>query len=187
MVKRILLGITIVIVLLVSGFVIVVSQQPNSYAVERSTTIKATPEAIFPLVNDFHGWSTWTPFHDLDPKATYTISEPSSGKGAIMTWDGNDKVGAGAMVIVDSKPHEVVLMEQSFTRPQQGKCDVIFSFIPVESETKVTWQFKGEYGNFLEKAMCMVMNLDAMLGPKMEQGLRLMKTVAEEPIKDSPF
>lgn len=186
MIRRIIIGISFILSLAVIAFLVAVAMKSNSYSVERSTTIKAAPDVIFPLVNDFQEWDEWSPFKDLDPKAKVTISKPSAGKGAKMEWDGNDQVGAGTMLILKSEPHERVLMEQSFTRPKQGACDVVFTFAPAGNETKVTWQFNGNYGGFAEKAICLVMNLDAMLGPKMEEGLASLKNVAEEPKKAVP-
>jgi uncharacterized protein YndB with AHSA1/START domain len=180
MIRRIIIGITFVLALAVVGFVIRVSLLPNSYTIERSTTIKATPETIFPLVNDFQKWDKWSPFVELDPQAKVTISEPSAGKGAKMTWDGNDQVGAGEMLVRKSEPNELVLMEQSFSRPQQAACDVVFTFVPTASETKVTWQFNGNYDSFVTKAMCYVMDMEKMLGPKLEQGLAGIKREAEK-------
>ena len=33
-----------------------------------------------------------------------TFEGPAAGPGAIYAWDGNDKVGAGSMTILESKP-----------------------------------------------------------------------------------
>jgi len=178
-IKRILIGGASVMLLVVIVFLIVVSLQPNSYSVERSQTIKAKPETVFPLVNDFQLWDKWSPCFELDPQAKITISEPSGGKGARIEWDGNSSVGAGKMIVTDSQPHERVLMEQSFTRPFQDKCNVIFLLEPSGGETKITWRFQGDHGGFFEKAMCTVMNMDRMLGPMLEKGLVRLKTEAE--------
>ena len=180
MIRHLIIGITLVLAIAMAGFLIRVSMLPNSYSIERSTTIKATPETIFPLVNDFQKWEQWSPFKEDDPQAKVTISEPSAGEGAKMTWDGNDQVAQGEMVVRKSEPGELVLMEQSFSRPQQAVCDVVFTFVPAGSETKVTWQFKGNYDSFVTKAMCYVMNMEKMLGPKLEEGLAGMKRVAEK-------
>jgi hypothetical protein len=51
---------------------------------------------------------------------------------------------------------------------------------PANGSTKLTWRMDGEYNSFLEKAMCTVMSLDAMVGPKFEEGLAAIKHQAEE-------
>lgn len=44
--------------------------------------------------------------------------------------------------------------------------------------TAVTWCMSGK-NNFLGRAMCLVMNMDKMVGGKFEQGLASMKTTVE--------
>jgi hypothetical protein len=180
MIKKILLGLLIAVVLVVVIFVAVVSMQPDTFALERSTTIKAEPERVFPLVNDFQAWKEWGDWTKDDPNAKVTFSEPAAGKGATMSFDGNDKVGAGTMTILESKPDEMVLLEQAFVRPMEGKCEMKFLLTPASGETKLTWRMDGKYNNFLEKAMCTIMSLDAMVGPKFEEGLAGIKRVAEK-------
>ena len=50
--------IALVIVVLVAGVLVYAATRPGSLHVERTATIKAAPEKIFPLVNDFHTWSS---------------------------------------------------------------------------------------------------------------------------------
>ena len=39
----------------------------NTFRIERSTTISAPAETIFPFIDDFHAWSRWSPYEKLDP------------------------------------------------------------------------------------------------------------------------
>ncbi len=68
----------------------------DSFAVERSTSIKAPPEKIFALINDFHGWESWSPWVKLDPAMKTTYSGAASGPGAVYQWVGNSDVGEGS-------------------------------------------------------------------------------------------
>ena len=50
--------------------------------VGRSTTIKAPPEKIFAVLNDFHRWTEWSPREKLDPQMKRTLGGAASGRGA---------------------------------------------------------------------------------------------------------
>ena len=55
MLKKISIAI-IVILAVIFGMAMM---QPDTFTVTRSTTIKAPPEKIMPLVADFHIWQSW--------------------------------------------------------------------------------------------------------------------------------
>jgi hypothetical protein len=80
---------------------------------------------------------------------------------------------------VDSRPYELVEIEQVFVRPLAGKARMLFTFAPEGGGTKVTWTMDGT-NNFMGKAMCMIMDMDAMLGKDFERGLANLKRVVEQ-------
>lgn len=51
------------------------------YTVEREVHVDAPPAAIYERLVDFHRWTAWSPFEDLDPdmERTYSGAESSSG------------------------------------------------------------------------------------------------------------
>jgi uncharacterized protein YndB with AHSA1/START domain len=166
----------LVIVAGVAGFV---AMQPSHFEVSRSTEIDAPPDAVFEQVNDLHKWGAWDPWATLDPNATTTFDGPGAGKGAKMSWDGNDKVGAGSMTIVDAKTPDSIALLLQFKRPMEGVADTLFTFTPVEpGKTKVTWKMSGENG-FIGKAFSLIMDCEKMVGPDFERGLAGLKKVSE--------
>ena len=178
MVKKILL----VVVLLIVALVVFVAMQPNTYSVERSTMISAPPDRVFAQVNDFAAWKAWSPFEKLDPNAKMTISSPSSGKGATCEWSGNAEVGEGKMTILESRPPELVEIEQVFVKPVPGTARMSFTLAPDTAGTRITWRLYGE-NTFGGKLMCLVMNMDSVIGPHFEQGLASIKRIAETPVE----
>ena len=82
MLKKILIGLAAIIVI----FLIVAAARPADFRVERSTTIAATPAALFEQVNDHHKFAVWNPFLKLDPNVKNTYSGPDSGVGAVCAW-----------------------------------------------------------------------------------------------------
>jgi len=178
MLKKILIALAVLCIVLCIAC-LVISLQPSSFSVQRSTTMAAPPSEVFAQVNDLQAWDAWSPWRGLDSNPKKTLSTPSAGKGATFTWSGNDKIGEGSLTILDSKPYELVDIEQALLRPLTGKARMSFTFASVGDGTKVTWKMDGT-NDFIGKAMCMFMDMDAMLGKDFEQGLANMKAVVEK-------
>lgn len=174
MLKKILL----VLVALFLVFVVIVALQPSDFHVERSVTVDAPASKVFGEVNDFHKWEAWSPWAKLDPDAKVTFDGPQAGEGSVMTWAGNSEVGAGKMTLVESKPGKLVKIKVDFTEPFEGTSGAQFDFNPEGDKTNVTWSMNDDH-NFLEKAMCLIMNGEKMVGEQMEQGLTKLKQVSE--------
>lgn len=178
MAKKILIALGVLcVVLLVAG--VVISLRPGTFSVQRSVTVAAPPSKVFSQVDDLQAWDAWSPWKELDPNPKKAMSTPSAGKGATFTWAGNDKIGEGSLTILDSKPYELVDIEQVFIRPFAGKARMTFTFASMGDGTKVTWRMDGA-NNFIGKAMCMFMDMDAMLGKDFDRGLANMKSVVEK-------
>lgn len=54
-----LLRIVLVVVVLIVVVLAIAAMKPKTVQLEHSITIKAAPDKIFPLVNDFHNWISW--------------------------------------------------------------------------------------------------------------------------------
>lgn len=166
------------------GFLI--SLQPDTYAVERTTTIAAPPPAVFEHINDFHKWEAWSPWLKLDPNSKNTYEGAAAGEGAVFKWDGNDQVGAGQMTLLESKPAEHVHIKLDFIRPMEDTADVHFHLTPKDgNQTDVSWKMEGKH-NFMSKAMCLFMSMDKMIGGDFEKGLASMKAAVEGSAKPAP-
>jgi len=178
MLKKILLGVVVVICLLL----IVASFQPSAFRVERSTQITAPVAGVFAEVNDFHKWKAWSPWAKLDPAMTETFEGPSSGVGAVYSWTGNSKVGAGRMTIAESRPDELMRIKLEFLKPFQASNTAEFSFKPAGQETLVTWSMTGQ-NNFMFKAVGLFMSMDKMVGGDFEKGLASLKLLSATQVK----
>jgi hypothetical protein len=174
MLKKILIGLVVLIAAL-AGYV---GMQPDDFRIERSATVNAPAPDVFAQVNDFHKWEAWSPWAKRDPAAKATFEGPSAGQGATFKWSGNAEVGEGSMVVAESRPAELVRIDVEFVKPFEGRNTSEFAFAPQGNQTAVTWRMYGKH-NFIGKAMCLVMNMEKMLGPDMEKGLAQMKSVAE--------
>ena len=167
--------------ILVALFLIVIAARPGNFRVERSTTIAAPAETIFPLINDLQAWARWSPYEKLDPNTKHTFAGPRQGVGASCSWAGNSKVGEGKMTIVESKPYDRVTLRLDFVKPFKGTNQGQFTLQPVAHGVAVAWAMTGETG-FVCKAFSLFMNMDRMIGKEFENGLADMKRVAESAV-----
>src|SRR4051812_37442671 len=116
--KRTLTTVGLVIIVLIAGVMISAASKPDTFTVQRSAAIKAPPEKIFPLIDDFLKWRTWSPWENKDP-AMKRIFDASgtSGKGATYAWEGNKEVGQGSMEIVESVAPSRIKLKLDFMKP----------------------------------------------------------------------
>ncbi len=103
----------------------------------RSTTINAPLATVYPMVADLGRWSAWDPWTPTDPDATITVSEPSTGSGAVRAWDG-EILGAGSMTITSLKENEQVDFVLAFTKPFAMESDVTFTFQGLETAPRLS-------------------------------------------------
>jgi hypothetical protein len=155
---------------------VVIHGQPDEFRMSRSATIAAPPEKIFPHVNELGKWDAWSPWAKLDPNANNSFSGPAAGVGAAMSWDGNKKVGAGKMTIIESQTNEAVGLRLEFLRPFKATNTAEFAFRRVGQQTEVVWSMKGR-SNFFFKIFGLFMNCDDMAGKYFEKGLASLKSV----------
>lgn len=94
--------VALALVVLVAGVLVFAATKPDTLHVERTVTIKAPAANIFPLINDFHSWGSWSPYEKRDAAMKRTFSGAPSGKGAVYEWAGNRDVGSGRMEITDT-------------------------------------------------------------------------------------
>ncbi len=159
-------------------FLIVAAMQPDTFTVTRSTTIKAPPREVFPQVNNLRNWDAWSPWAKMDPEMEQTYDGPAAGPGATSAWKGNAKVGEGSRTITESLADQLIRIKLNFIRPFACSNDVEFIFRPTAEGTHVTWSMTG-YNKFINKAVCLVMNMDKMVGRQFDEGLASMKAIVE--------
>jgi len=171
----------IALVLIVVAFLGFVATRPSEFTVERKTTIAASPDVVFSIVNDFHRYGEWNPWGDKDPAMKVTMGGAASGTGASYAWVGNDKAGEGKMTITSSTPQKIGISLE-FIKPFPSTNELEYSMTPNGANTDFSWKMHGP-ANFLLKAMTTFKSMDAMIGPDFEKGLASLKKVAEADAK----
>jgi hypothetical protein len=170
--------IALIIVLAIVIILILAAMKADTFRVVRTTSIKAPPEKIFPLINDFQKWGGWSPYEKMDPAMKRSFSGPQDGKGARYAWEGK-KAGAGSMEITEAKPSSQVSLRLDFTKPFKANNLVDFTMVARGDSTDVTWDMHGPMP-FVSKIMHVVINMDRMVGKDFDTGLANLKAIAEK-------
>ena len=171
--------IAVVLAIAIAILLILAATKPDTFTVQRATAVKAPPETIFPLINDFHQWGTWSPYETKDPAMKRTYSGAASGKGAVYAWQGNKNVGSGRMEILDSSVPSKIVIKLDFFTPFEGHNTAEFTMLPQGDATNVTWLMHGP-APFMSRVMQVFMNLDKMIGKDFEVGLANLKRLTEK-------
>lgn len=171
--------IALIVVMLIAAALAYAATKPDTFRVQRSISIKAQPEKIFPLINDFHSWMAWSPWEKMDPMLKRTYSGSAQGQGARYGWDGNNNVGTGHMEIMETAPPSKVLIKLDFIEPFEGHNIAEFTLEGNGDSTNVTWAMYGP-APYMAKVMSLLKDCDKMVGPQFETGLANMKAVAEQ-------
>jgi len=168
--------VVLIIVVVIAAFLGFSATKPGDFAIRRSTTIKAGPEKIQPLIADFHKWGGWSPWEKIDADLKRTYEGSPSGVGAIYGWEGK-KAGTGRMEITGATPTEVKI-DLDFLKPMKASNKTVFAMEPSGGETKLTWTMSGQQP-FMAKVMSTFFSMDKLVGKDFEAGLAGLKTLAE--------
>jgi uncharacterized protein YndB with AHSA1/START domain len=171
--------IAVVLAIAIAIILILAVTKPNTFSVQRATTVRAPPERIFPLINDFHQWVNWSPYEHKDPAMKRSYSGAESGKGAVYGWEGNKNVGSGRMEILDTSAPAKIVIKLDFFTPFEGHNTAEFTMLPQGDATNVTWLMHGP-ASLMSKVMQVFINLDHMIGKDFEAGLANLKKLTEK-------
>lgn len=171
--------IVVVVLVVVAGIAVYASTRPDSFRVERSVSIKAPPQKIFPLIDDLKAWASWSPYEKKDPAMKRSFGPVTAGKGATYEWDGNKNVGQGRMEVLEATSPGKVLIKLDFLKPFEAHNTAEFTLAPKGDTTLATWAIYGPSA-FVTKVMGLFLDMDNMIGKDFESGLADLKTLAEK-------
>ena len=80
---------------------------PDSYVVERSRLVKASPEAVYGMLIDVDQSAYWAPWRAVDRHMQVAASEVKKGVGASYAWKSRDH-GSGSGAIAGRAERVVV-------------------------------------------------------------------------------
>jgi len=128
-----------VVVVIIAAVLLFATTEPDTFRFQRTASIKAPPEKIFPFINDLQRFNTWNPYEKKDPNMKGAYSGPGAGKGAAYAFAGNKDVGKGSIEITESSPPNQVSMRLTMLEPFEARNNVEFTLQPRGETTEVTW------------------------------------------------
>jgi len=140
MLKKILIGLAVVIVALV----LVAFLLPATLQISRSTSINASADAVFEEINDLKKWQEWQYWSTLDSAMEVTYGEKTVGTGASYSWKGNGKVGEGTITITESNPNKSVASDLSFSGGEPAKA--LYSLESSDNAQQLTMAIDMNFG-----------------------------------------
>jgi Polyketide cyclase / dehydrase and lipid transport len=170
----IVIGVIAAIVVAVLAYA---TTRPDRFEVQRSASIRASADRIFPLINDLRTFNTWNPFDKKDPNVKGTYSGPESGRGATYAFE-SSQAGTGRIEIADAAPPSRVTMRLVMTKPLAADNRVQFILQPQGDTTRVTWAMDGDVP-FVGKLIHLFIDMDRMVGQEFTAGLAELKAKAE--------
>ena len=179
MLQTIIIVVVVVLVIGVAGLLGFAAIKPDEFRIQRAASIKAPPEKIFPLINDFHNWGSWSPWEKLDPALKRTYSGATSGQGVVYEWEGNMKVGQGRMEIMESSPSSKITIKLDFLKPFEAHNCAEFTLDRQGDSTTVTWVMNGRQP-YMFKVMSLFFSMDKTIGKDFETGLANLKSITEK-------
>jgi hypothetical protein len=174
MIKNVLLVLVVAIVA-VLGYA---AMQPDSFSLQRSASIGAPPDKVYPLIADMKAFNSWNPWLRKDPASKLSYEGPASGVGSAYAWE-SEQLGAGRMEVTELAPNSRVGAKLQFLKPMVTTNRVEFSLQPQGAQTHVTWTMSGPMP-YLSKLMSVFVSMDRMVGPDFEAGLANLKAAAEK-------
>jgi len=170
--------IAFVVAIMVIGLLGLAATRPDTLSIQRVTEIKAPPERIFALINDFHHWPRWAPQDRMDATMQRTFSGPADGLGARSDWVSQGQAGSGSMEVIESTAPRQITVRVRFIKPFAALNTNQFTLEPMPEMTRVIWTMHGT-NPYIAKVLSLFLNMDRMLGKHFEAGLQSLKELAE--------
>ncbi|MGQ0827764.1 MAG: SRPBCC family protein [Bacteroidota bacterium] len=175
-VKRILLGIVAIVALLL----IIALFVKKEYAVEREVAINKPKQEVFDYVKFVKNQDNFSVWNQKDPSMKKEYTGTDGTVGFIYAWEGNKDVGKGEQEIKGITEGERVDFELRFKLPFEANDDAYMTTEAMgDSQTKVKWGFSGKMP-YPMNIMLLFMDMDAMLGKDLQDGLNNLKIVLEK-------
>ena len=182
-IAAVVLAVTVAIVLALAA------TKPASFSVRRAALVKAAPEKIFSLINDFHQWGSWSPYEHKDPAMNAAIAERQPAGARCMRGTATTMLAPAAWKswtarrLPKSSSSSISSGRSRATTPPSSQC-CRRAVPPIATDdtdvtTNVTWLMHGP-APFMSRLMQVFMNIDHMIGKDFEVGLANLKRLTEQ-------
>ncbi|GMG84348.1 hypothetical protein LNKW23_35630 [Paralimibaculum aggregatum] len=171
MLRKILIGIVVLVLALVGGSYLL----PRHVEVARSVVIDRPAAEIYPHLADLEAFHQWSPWSMRDAAMAVEITG-GPGEGQRMSWS-SEEMGAGSQTITEAVPYRHVVTALDFG--DMGTATASFALTQENgSSTRVTWRFETDTG-MDPVARWMGLMMDDWVGADYEAGLANLKARVE--------
>ncbi|MBX3291150.1 MAG: SRPBCC family protein [Acidobacteria bacterium] len=178
MIKKILIGLVLVVVGLVGLVAVVSLVSPTDFAVEREVVVNKPKDEVFAYAKLLKNQNDWGPWFKQDPAMMQEYTGTDGTPGFTSKWV-SQEVGSGEQEIKRIVEGERIETELRFTAPFESKADCYITTEAVgENQTKVKWGFKSSMPRPMN-LLTLVMDMDAAIGKDFEDGLASLKSILE--------
>ncbi|GEM_PF-1792239 len=164
------------LLVLIILFVLVGLVLPNRYKIEAKAMVQRSPEVAYFHALDFNNRPQWDPWIEEDPRAHTYTKMTENGMGSVWEWDG-EKVGKGKITVRSVNIHEQIRSTIHFMGNGTDSARMVWNFNPNAGGTELTWQMKGEWGNFFARWAGLFMKGDII--KSFQKGLNNFKNYIE--------
>jgi len=173
---KILKTILIIVVAFIALILIVAAFTNSKYEVVREVTISAPKADVFNYVKYLKNQDNFSTWAQKDPNMEKTYTGTDGTVGFVSAWDSDNKeVGRGEQEIIAIDPGSRIDYELRFYEPfEQTDYAYMTTEAAGNNTTVVEWGFFGKM-QYPMNLMLLFMDMDEMLGPDLEKGLKSLK------------
>jgi hypothetical protein len=169
---KILKGVISVLALGLLAFVGVGFLLSGQWTAERARMLEATPEVIFPYLEDLEEWKHWSSMAQVEGQ----LSTPSRGPGAALTWD-DPQWGAGRFELLGVEPLQWVEYRVSVedgSMETRGRIQLAQG----AEGTTLTWREQGDFG-WNPLLSYFALGMERMQGDELDKALDRLQELVE--------
>lgn len=175
-VKRILVGIVIVIALLLVTALFV----KKEFSAEKEVTINRPVAEVFDYISHLKNQDNFTVWAKMDPNMKKEYRGTDGTVGFVSAWEGNSDVGKGEQEIIGINEGKRVDFELRFLKPFESTSTAYMTTEATSpTQTKLKWGMNGKMIYPLN-IMGLFMNMDEMIGKDFETGVNNLKVLMEK-------
>jgi len=147
---------------------------PGDWEAERSVTVGATPDAVWPWISDLRQWDAWAPLGEVEG----IYPGETRGVGAVREWD-DPGWGYGSVEIREVDPGSRLVYDVVVEGGLETRGTLRVDQLSGSSGTRVTWSESGDFG-WNPLLSWFALGMEPRQGAQLSQGLESLKQRVEQ-------
>lgn len=173
----IIIGIALGAVLITGVILALVA--PKRISITSKQFFNASKQTVYDQLRFMNNFPNWSPFKVQDPEQKFTVTGQDGELGATFSWEGVKEKSKGSQKVVALKENEKVDIQCNITEPFQANPFFSYTLTEKKGGVEVTQQFDVDMP-IPTNIFGMLLGLKSKMATTNEQGLSLLKKVAEQ-------